>query len=105
MLLPWKESLLVFFIVILTISISQIQIKNEYVVYISTHPSFRFFMVFALAMIIFSMDVAPDYHIGIRLILALLIAGIFEIFFSGNITMMEITKEIPKQVKDYPETG
>jgi uncharacterized membrane protein YgdD (TMEM256/DUF423 family) len=108
MLIPWKEILLVGFIVILTISISQIQIKNEYVKYISTHPTFRFFMVFSLAMLVFSMDVGPDYHVGIRIISALVIAGLFEIFFSGNVTMLSLEKpekDIPTDVSDYPETG
>jgi len=82
--IPFKEIALVFIIICVSISVSQIEIKSQYVKYITGHPAIRFFLMFSLALLIFSLDIGPDYHIITRVISALIIAGVFELLFTSK---------------------
>ncbi len=95
MKLPWKESLLIFLLIALSISISKLQIKDKYLRYISMHPSVRFMIIFLTAYLIFSLNIENEYSITTRIIVAALVAFVVQSFLAVNTTLVPIVPIVP----------
>jgi hypothetical protein len=86
--IPGKETLVLLLLIVLTLSINNLRLKNQYVQYIAVHPIFRFFIIFLMALLLFSFDLGGTYSIMIRITVAAVVAFIVEVFITANVTLM-----------------
>jgi len=85
MLFPWKESILVFLLIALNISFNSLHFKSRYNQLIGEYPQIRFFIIFATAMTVFSLDVSGKYPLSVRLLTATVIALIVQQMIEYNL--------------------
>lgn len=71
---PWKETLLIFLLVSLSISINTLHFKEGIVKNIARHPIVQFFIVYLSAFLIISLNIETHYPLIERIIVATIVA-------------------------------
>jgi len=88
--LPWKETLLLFLLIGLNMSMSNLQLKTKYSQTIGMHQGVRFLIIFLTAFTLFSLDLGGKYSILTRIIVSVIVAILVQVFFSYNVSMMNL---------------
>ena len=83
-LIPWKETMLIFLLIGLSMSLSNLKLKDTYVRDITTHPWIRFLIIFLTAFMIFSLNIHGNYSITTRAIVSALITIVIQTFLAAN---------------------
>lgn len=103
--LPWRETLLIFLLVALSMSLSDLQLKDTIVRDIAMHPWIRFLIIFMTAFLIFSLNIDSKYSMFTRILVSAFIAFIVQTFLSANATLLTLQPSITKEKHQYPVTG
>jgi hypothetical protein len=107
--LPWKETLLIFLLVALSMSMNDLRLKDNIIRYIAMHPWIRFLIIFMTSFLIFSLDIDRKYSILTRVIVSALIAFVVQTFLTVNATLLTLQPPSPDEKQNtnnqYPFAG
>lgn len=86
----WKEILLVFLLIALSMSLSNIRLKPKYARDIASHPTFRFLIIFLTAFMIFNLNIDGRRPLLIKLIASFVVASIVHLLLAANTTIINL---------------
>jgi K+-sensing histidine kinase KdpD len=89
--IPWKESLVILLLLWLNAGLAYVSLRPKYIDLVSRSRWFRFFLMFLFAVVYF-FTVAEDYRTDIVISVSILVAFIFDIFFSADAVTLETDK-------------
>ncbi len=95
--LPWRETLLIFLLVALSMSLSDLRLKDNIVRDIAMHPWIRFLIIFMTAFLIFSIDIDSNYSMDTRILVSAFIAFVVQTFLSANATLLTLKPPISEE--------
>jgi len=86
--LPLKETLLIFSLIALGMSLNQLQLKDSIVRDITAHPWVRFLIIFMSAFLIFNFNIENKYSIPTQILVSVFIAFVVQTFLAANTTLL-----------------
>ena len=92
--LPWKETALIFLLVVLGMSMNDLRLKDNIVRNIAMHPWIRFAIIFMTAYLIFSLNIDQKYSVSTRIIVSAVIAFVVQTFIAANATLFTLQPPI-----------
>lgn len=90
---PWRESLLIFLLLWLNMGMSYMIVKKNYVPIVSSlgrYRLIRFLFIFITSYLTFSIDLDDGYEKYMKILAALVIAFVFDLFIENKIENKEI---------------
>ena len=82
MIIPWKETLLLFLLIGLNLSFNNLQLKPQYVKIITENSWVRFMIIFATAFLLFSLDLGGQYSFSTTVLVSAFVSIVMYAIFS-----------------------
>jgi len=107
-LLPWKEILLIFLLLFMTLSMNTVSLRNDYVNFIVRHHWVRSVIIFIMSYLVFSFNVENEYTEFTKITVSLFITFIFYFFITRNTverplsTASAVSQNKLKEYEDIP---